>query len=225
MRPAFYVYNHHNKARALIEALIAAGWRQTTPTRAQVVFVDVDVNTMRNIIKQYHRRGKKIFIHPHGAMPYLFNTFPGFEPFQHIAANLVIAPGHAEVMRTFEYPHPLEIIGWHLCPLREFQPRAEVKKILFAPIHPTPAISPESRKINADTFRKLLAFKAQKPDAEITVRFLHQLELNGLWHEPGVRYVQGRPNQSYEDIDAADMVVSRGTFLYLAVARGVPALG
>jgi len=48
------------------------------------------------------------------------------------------------------------------------------------------------------------------------------LDKNGLWEAPGVIYVEGQPDQSYAQIDAADVVVSHQTFAYIAVARGVP---
>ena len=35
-------------------------------------------------------------------------------------------------------------------------------------------------------------------------------------------YIEGQPNQSHAEIDAADVVVGHQTFAYIAVARGVP---
>lgn len=220
----FYFYNRHNKSDTLISALIAHDWHLTSPKQAKVIFTDVDVSTMRNHLIGYHRKGQKIFMVPHGAIPYLFNDYPGFEPFPHIAVNFVIASGHVGVMNILHYPHPLEVIGWYLCPLKQFQSKTSIKNILFAPIHPqgNNELSAENKQINIDTFQRLLKLRACDPEIKITVRYLYGLEANGLHPVEGVEFVQGKPDQAYQQIDEADIVVSRQTFAYLAIARGVP---
>jgi hypothetical protein len=58
----------------------------------------------------------------------------------------------------------------------------------------------------------------------VTVRYLGDLEANGLWRVPGVEFVQGKPDNSVHDIDRHDLVVGKETFAWMAVARGVPTI-
>ncbi|MGH8549703.1 MAG: hypothetical protein ACRERU_14100, partial [Methylococcales bacterium] len=146
-------------------------------------------------------------------------------PYDHITASFVIAEGQAQVMRLYGYPHPLEIGGWSYCHQRPFKP-TQGRRVLFGPIHPNNNgwLSKLDLSINARAF-EILYDLAQAGEMELTVRHLNTLERNGLEERPGVRYTHGLPDLSVADIDAADIVVSTQTFLYLAVARGVPAVG
>jgi hypothetical protein len=219
----FFFYNHQHKADPLIKALESAGWRQLPPARARIIFVDTDYGTMRKTIKKHERMGQKIFIYPHAARVSLFNDTNPNPPMDCIAANFVTAPGHKEVLERLDYPRPVEVIGWYLCPMKPFEPRAEAKKILFAPIHPNAdgSLSDVDKTINASTFRRLLLL-VEAGAISLKVRYLRKLEQNGLWVAEGVEYIEGQPDQSYAEIDAADLVVSHQTFAYIAIARGVP---
>jgi hypothetical protein len=56
------------------------------------------------------------------------------------------------------------------------------------------------------------------------VRHLMGLAENGIpWYE-GVKYVEARPNNTYEDIDEADLIIGVGTYAHLALARGKPTI-
>jgi hypothetical protein len=220
----FYFYNHQNKGLPLVRAMEAAGWRWTSQSsHAQAIFSDSDVPSRSKSLTSFHQRGKKIFLYPHAARPNLFNDFEGYPPFPHTTAHFIPAIGHAEILRLIGLRHTFEVTGWYLCPIRPFQPREQVRKILFAPIHPNSngTLSTADKKINADTMRKLMPL-VESGEIELTIRFLRGLEKNGLWPVDGVNYIEGQPDQSFEQIDAADVVVSHQTFAHIAVARGVP---
>jgi hypothetical protein len=140
-----------------------------------------------------------------------------------ITAQFVPTEGHAEIMRLYGNPYMLHAIGWHLCPVEPFKPRHQLKNILFAPIHPNSNgfLCKLDRELNAETYRRLLEF-SRSNNIKLTVRYLHKLEQNGLGVESGVRDLRGDPDQSFSEIDLADLVVAHHTFAYMAIARGVP---
>ena len=227
MAKSFYFHNHQNKSDRLINALLSHGWKQQPgPNRADVIFTDVDIAAHSKDLEHAHARGKKIMMVPHAAMPNLFGDFPGDEPYKNTAAQFVPASGHVDVMRAWGYTRPLEVMGWHLCETRPFQSRSEIRKVLFAPVHPNAdgSLSHIETDINKRTFEKLLTLSEQG-HIKLTVRHLQSLERNGLWQVPGVKYITGKADQSTTDIDSADIVIARQTMQYLAVALGVPTVG
>ncbi len=123
-------------------------------------------------------------------------------------------------MRRFGYPHELFVTGWAMCEKKEYQSR-ELKKVLFAPIHPNHLgnIAPCDYEANRRAFEILLGLPI-----DLTVRHIGPLDKGGLWYADGVKYIGGNTCVSTHDIDKVDLVVSTQTFLWLSVARGVPAL-
>jgi len=220
----FVAIDHQHKCLKYIDALVRRGWKETrTFNQAEFILIDADVLGRRRFVENAHGQGKKIFIYPHAARPMLM--WDGLhEPYQHITANFVIAEGHAEVLRRYGYPHPLEVAGWTYCYQRPFQSTAGIR-VLFGPNHPNANgwLSDVDRSINRRAYKILLELQ-RAAKIELTVQYLHELEQNGLWTEPGVQYIRSRPNQSVEHIDAADVVVSTQTLAYLAIARGVPTI-
>lgn len=221
---AFYFYNHQNKGLPLVRALESAGWTWTGQSAsAEFILSDIDHPSRRKSLDAFHRQGKRIFVYPHSARPTLFHDFYGYPVYPHVAAGFQSAPGHVEILRRTGVEYPIEVVGWYLSPMRAFQPREKVRKVLFAPIHPTGSghLSAIDRKINADAFKRLLNL-VYSGDIDLTVRFICRLEQNGLWVNDFVKYVQGELDQSYKEIDEADLVVSHQTCAYIAIARGVP---
>jgi hypothetical protein len=94
-----------------------------------------------------------------------------------------------------------------------------VRRVLFAPWHPLDDyIVPDFAAANAAAYEQLLA-----AGVELTVRHIHDLELNGLWHVEGVRYVRGQMDGSVADLETADAVVApESTYAYKALQHGVP---
>lgn len=221
----FFVFNHQGKADAFVYALTTRGWTQTKdPGQACFLLSDCDVKNRYRTLEGYHQRGVKIFLYPHAARPNIFWDFPGtpFAPF--IDAHFVVSGGHARIMRAYGLPYDLQAVGWHLCPMLPFRPRAEVKRIVFAPIHPNSNgfLCRLDRELNVSSFRRLLSFVNDQ--MTLTVRHIGSLQQNGIWKAGGIQYVDGARDLSYQEIDQADLVVSHQTYAYLAVARGVPTL-
>ena len=223
----FYFFSHQQKEKELANALVTAGWRQShTPTNADILFSDGDHPSRHYDFQKYTQRGKSIFGYPHAGRPNLFNDFDSMPISPYITADFIPSNGHAKVQQAFGVERPFESIGWWLCPMHEFQSKQQAYKILFAPIHPNAngSLSHIDKQINSDTFKillKLLEFSK----IELTVRHLQLLERNGLWRENGVRYVLGQADQTYQEIDEADLVVTHQTMQYITVARGVPTVG
>jgi hypothetical protein len=184
----------------------------------------MDLMPRARILRKLAQRGVRIFIYPHAARPNIFWDFPGQVMTDFITAHFVPAEGHAQIMRSFGVPHPIEPVGWHLSETRPFRCRDEVKKILFAPIHPNSNgfLSSIDRDINEAAFRKALSLMLE--NVSLTVRYLRDLKRQGLWKAGGVEYIEGAPDGSTVEIDRADLVISHQTFAFLAVARGVPTL-
>lgn len=223
---SFYVYNHQGKAGAFVEALLSHGWTQTKEqTKANIILSDMDITSRGRTLEELSRMGKKVFLYPHGAIPAIFYDFDGYKPSKAVSAHFVPAPGHLEVMRAYGYPAPLEVIGWHLSPVRKFTPRREIRRILFAPIHPNNNgfLSRIDREINSKSFRAARTIAAGE-GASLTVRYLGDLRINGLWRAGGVAFIQGKPDLSVGEIERSDLVIAHHTFAYMAVALGVPTL-
>ena len=222
---SFFVFNHQGKADAYISALTTRGWTQVKdPGKARFILSDCDVKARFKTLQSYHRRNVKIFLYPHAAIPNIFWDFPDvpFSPF--IDTHFVVSEGHTEIMKAYGVPYPLQATGWHLCPMRPFQARSSVKRIVFAPIHPNSNgfLCSLDRDLNRQTFKRLMSMVSD--DMSLTVRHIRDLKANGLWHAGGVDYVDGFLDLSCREIDQADLVVSHHTYAYMAIARGVPTL-
>jgi len=218
---------HQTKGAAFANALESAGWERTRRiSEAMIILSDTDIPTRAKTLDIYHRKGKKIFLYPHTARASLFHDFEGFtQSFPHTTSEFVVAPGHAEILRAIGIKHPLDAVGWSMCPMREFQPRVQYRKVLFAPIHPNAdnSLCDVDKKINRDVLSLLITL-VRSGDIDLTVRYVRDLDKNGLWTEPGVTYFKGELDLSYEQIDAADIVIAHQTFAYLSIARGVPTI-
>jgi hypothetical protein len=222
----FIYVGHQGKERAYVKALQAAGYKAQTIERihARFALFDLDVNLRCQILDRLHGRGIPVFIYPHSARPMV--QWDGLHPiWPHTKCTFVIAPGHVEVMQRFGYPIPMEIAGWTYCEQKPFKPVREVKRILFGPIHPSASgwVADVDRDLNQRTFKALWDY-AQESGASLIVRHIKALELSGLKHIPGVNYIQGKPDLTIDEIDAADIVIGHQTFAYLALARGKPVL-
>lgn len=213
--------NHQNKANMYVEALESAGYIQTrSHQRARIYLTDTDIGGRAEHLSKYYRR-QKVFVYSHSARPNIFyDLFPEWEK---TTAQFVPAEGHIEFLRGMGCKKPIHVSGWHLCAIREFQPRETFRRVLFAPIHPNrnSFLSDVQKKINRDVFQSLYTL-VRSGDIDLTVRTVMSLELNGLQRARNVTYILGNPDGTYSDIDAADVVVAHDTFAYLAVARGVP---
>ncbi len=213
--------DRHHKSLKLAQALQAAG-HEFVQGPADVLLIDHDAPRpapYREVVEAWAKRGAKVFIYPHGALPLV--SWDGLHPpCPLVSGNFVIAQGHAEVMRRYDYPIPTHVIGWPFCEIAPFRPAPRLRRLLFAPMHPsdTGHLAPGELDLNRRIYEQLLRLPV-----ELTVRHIKTLEQNGLWPVEGVRYVHGLPDNSVADIDAADAVVTCvGTYSSLSIARGRP---
>lgn len=224
---SFVYRGHQGKEQAYIQALRKHGYRPTMQDHKygiKFVLYDMDGSFRQSKLERYHRRNIPIFLYPHAARPQII--WDGiWEVWPFTKCNFVPGPGHKEVMERYGYPLPIEVTGWTYCDILPFKPVKEPKNILFGPIHPAVNgwLCNEDRDANQRTFGKLFKY-CRESGAHLTVRYIRDLERNGLNKISGVTYVQGRANLSFEEIDQVDVVVGHQTFAYLAIARGKPTL-
>lgn len=223
----FYTFDHQGKARAFVDALLAAGWRVTLDAaRAMFVLADLDGAGRMAEVEGAWKNGARVFMYPHAARPPvqwdgLMPVWPG------TSAHFVASAGAIEVMRAYGYPLPLHAVGWQFGELRAFRPVATDRrlKVLYGPIHPNSNgwLSELDIEINRAVYARLLKL-VDAGCIELTVRYVRFLRQCGLQPDGRVKFVAGRPfaDQALRDIDQADVVVGHQTFAYLAVARGVP---
>jgi hypothetical protein len=215
------IQDHGAIAETLGYALKNAGHELSQDGDADLLLIDYDppIRGYAEVIDYFHDRGSKIVLYPHGATANL--VYDGlWEPDGRVAAQLTIGPGEIELMRRLGIDRPTFEIGWFLCPQLPFRPRQQVRRVTFAPTHPSGegAMLPHQRDANRRVFERLLA-----GSWKLTVRHLGTLAHNGIWEVEGVKYVLGNPDLSTAEIDSADCVVAgMGTFPAIAVARGVP---
>jgi len=222
----FTAFNHQHKADKFLEALKENNYKQLDCTNGfggiRFVLTDTDILGRRVRLEKIRAHGvQHFFVYPHAARPDLVNDI--YKEWAFTTAHFVSAPGHVDVMRRFGYSRPLEVVGWSLCPIKKFSPRPEPRKVLFAPIHPRCSV--DDQRVNRAAFQKLEKL-ARADKIELTVRFINSLPGSGLnrIEHPNIIYTNGAMNQSYTQIDEADIVVAHQSFLYLAVARGVPSI-
>ena len=219
MSKTYAFHDHQNKGIGLVRALRELGL-QPSDSQPDLFLVDFDgPEYYRSMINRYHQAGAKVAIYPHGATAQLCLDI--WTVSQGAGAYLAFSEGQAEVLRKFDFPRPVYVTGWHWCEQYPARPIGNVSRILFAPIHPlgNGFLHPKHADANRRAFENLLA---NVPTGNISVRLLGTPEANGIRNVPGVEYHQAWLDNSTADMDKADLVVSYGTFGYLAVARGIP---
>ena len=214
-----YWMNHHqHKGKPIEQALVSQGWVFSQAPDVALF----DTARGKPVERRFRRGGSTLVIYPHTAIASwwydgLMELPNGFD------AMLVIGEGQKQVQKIITPNIRLETIGWGYCPILPFKKPEAVRQILFAPIHPsnTGVLRPEAKDVNARVYTRLLEMK----DVQITMRVIGELENNGIWYSPKVITNYAKPDGSYAEIDAADLVIGEGMFLSLAVARGKPAIG
>lgn len=213
--------DYRSKGLGLRDVLVEAGHTLVAEAPLGALFVDNDVVPPRTtLIEWAYRNHAKAFVYQHSGHP-VFVYDGVWTPHPRTTALLVASPGDKKLQESFGHDRPVVEIGWFYCEQKAFVPR-EVRNVLFAPLHPWSdgvTMIPADRDRNAAAFRAVLGL-----GVPVTVRYLGDLEANGLWRVPGVEFVQGKPDNSVHDIDRHDLVVGKETFAWMAVARGVPTI-
>lgn len=224
----YFIAHHQHKGKPIDKALRQMGWKYQLRD-VDIALFDHAINRTepeagRNIIHKFHKEGATIVIYPHsptGAWWMDGDIFPKEGAVQN---ELVIADGQERVSKIINPDMRVHKIGWSYCPIREFQKPKQLKRILFAPIHGPEKghFREEAVDANKRVYKALLKLTDRY---QIVIRHINSIERTGLWYNPKPVFVLGKPDGSYKDIDAADLVIAEGTFMYLAVARGKPTIG
>lgn len=227
--PKVYRASHHqHKEDAYQKALFEHGWRESRYRYSNFVrFGLFDADWRPRDIEELN--GKPYFLYPHAARPMV--QYDGcVTPRTDCRAMFVSAPAGVHLMQVIGYPCEVVEVGWSLCPIRDFAPKAKAERILFAPIHPNGNgyLHQVDKDLNRETYRRLVEY-AERHDSTVTVRFCRNIRDNGLGEamaeaHPRVIWKQAYPDGSTDDILSADLIVGHQTFAYMAVALGVPTI-
>jgi hypothetical protein len=214
----YWILHHQHKGKPIEEALRSQKWVYSqTP---DIALFDTARNS--RIADMFRKKKSTLVLYPHTAIAAWW--YDGLmELSDNYAAMLVIGEGQKQVQQIITPNKQVEVIGWSYCQILPFKKPKAVKRILFAPIHPSGggALRPEARDVNARVYKRLLSL----PNVQIVLRVIGKLEDNGLWYSPKTIVKAGKPDGSYAEIDIADLVIAEGMYLSLAVARGKPAIG
>lgn len=224
----FYITKTGNKEFAFHEALHSAKWTEVTSwKRADLCLFDSDVPEMRqHRIDEALKNGSKVVLYPHAAHPPYWYDCRGFPPHPGVHLLLYSAPAHDYFLRTVGDTRPRQEIGWSYCEFEKFRPKQKLETILFAPKHAnaTGFLAAIDQNNNRSAFYALLNF-CRKWKVKLFVRYLGNLSDCNVPKEEDVHYFKGAADLSTLQLDQADLVVAKETFLYLAAARSKPALG
>lgn len=219
----FLMYSRQDKGEQYQKALLHAGYEKASSWR----FADFILghHDQRADLRYIFQAGKKFFVHPHSARSFVLWDGP-LPANRRVSCNFVQAEGQKEVMRRYRYPVPVEVSGWTYCPILPFRKSTEVKRVLFAPIHPNGMTDRFGRRLPIpDWNQNIHAYQAlQKLPVELTVRIFGTPHDNGLPNDPRIHYQESdlTLNGSLEAMKGYDVIVGHQTFAYLAIASGYP---
>lgn len=227
----YYLASHQHKGIPYKKALNAEGWVRTgDPKVAQVALFDHITNRthmgkFRHVVQEYADAGAAIVNYPHAAiLPWWYDGLMEVPP--ELALLLVISEEYKRLTETFLPDVPIVSTGFPYCQILPFKSSSRmVKHILFAPIHPSRLghLRMECYIANQNVYKELK--RVQKAtQCRVTVRYLYDLQEQGLRNYRNFDYIQATPDGGTREIDKADVVISEGTMLHIAVARGKAAI-
>lgn len=216
------VADHQNKSKAYREALSASGWFMTERFHAQGLrFLLTDADWRLTVMEAARSRGIPVFLYPHAARPMV--QYDGCVEPQPVAAMFTQAEGGKAIMQKIGYPFPVEVSGWAYSEVLSFTGRDEIRRVLFAPIHPN--ANGYLNEVDKDINRRAYAVAREwcrDHKAELSVRFIRSPEACGLTADDGAEWHAGKTNNSTADMRSADLIISHQTFAWIAVALGIP---
>src|SRR5690606_5552306 len=162
-----------------------------------------------------------VILYPHSPLPLWW--YDGLVPLRdYIKCAFVIGEGQKIAMQKIEPRLRVETSGWGWSELVPFKKPERIRKVLFAPAHPTQGLlRPEAKEANRAIFEELKNHK----HLEVTVRYMGDLEAQGLEYDYRFKMVEGRASGRSVELERSDLVIAEGTMMYLAVARGKPTIG
>jgi hypothetical protein len=221
----FHVTPYQHKSEPYRAALLEAGHEEDN-VNPDIILVDRDwfiANDKEPRDEVLRYPNAVVTVYPHSALPPWW--YDGLVKLQdYVKCVFVIGEGQKRAMQIIA-PHAwVETTGWAWSELVPFQPPAQVKKILFAPIHPAGGrLRHEAIDANAAITKDLA--RLAESGYDVTIRYMGSRFRQGVRRCEKIRFIQGVADGSTKDIDEAELVIAEGTMLYLAVARGKPSIG
>lgn len=225
----YFVYNFQHKGRPYAMALKSQG-HLPNMRDPDIALFDRDWHIhndgqARAEVRSYIEKGTVIALYPHSSLPpWWYDGMVKIHP--KVACVFVIGEGQKDAMRFIEPDVKVEVSGWAWCSQKPFQNVKKIDRILFAPIHPSGGVlREEAYEANKAIFSELKTLMQEKKVQQVIIRYIGDLQIQGLEQENIFNWVHGRPDGSTRELDISDLVIAEGTFLSLAVARGKPAIG
>jgi hypothetical protein len=224
------IHDWQGKSYRFSDILVKHGHNVLPPdaNALDCLLIDFDAHPRHEkLIEKCVAGGGKALLYQHGAMPMI--SWDGlWEPSNRISAFITQSLGSKAVMQMYGYPHPIHAVGWYYGEQRAWSSASKLSGVLFAPWHPhgNGYLRPERAEANRRALDILLTAKRYER-FDLTVRHIGTLKQNGLDGYSRYKSIDWQPSNkavqsSIEAIDNADLVVSLGTFAYLAVSRGIP---
>ena len=215
----YFAHRYRDSFAMLDAALQDAGFISVADVaEADVLFLDHE-----NRLKKMP--DKPLFIYPH--TPYAYWLWDGIVTPQPAACNFVVADGAKAGMERYGYPYRVEVIGFNRCAVLPFQPTTG-KDVLFAPAHPFgnkrfPRPNDHLTHINAMQFIS----EHRNCFGRVVVRYASDLSAYHFeaFTGAGIEFVAAEElsvRSSLQAMEPFDLVISQGTFGYLALASGKP---
>ncbi len=208
----FALRDHRGQGKPFVDAMVAAG--HMVFREPEVTFIDYDLP--HPAYREWVEAAKRLVIYPHGASFAMGHDLAG-DPI-HTDLTLVLGEGQKALLEAFDYPNPVEAIGWPWGGRGHVRAPRRLRRVLFAPLHPLGSgyLREDLAELNREAYELLL-----DEGVELTVRHLGPLSQSGLKHRPGVRYIEGQPG-TLEGIEDADVVVASQTFAARSLVAGWP---
>ncbi len=210
----FALRDHRGQGKPFMDAMHdALHIRDPDP---DVVLIDYDLPHPAYQDWVDRARDKTLVIYPHGASFFMGHDLAG-DPIP-TDLTLVLGEGQKALLEAYDYPNPVEAIGWPWGGRGHTRGPRTLRRVLFAPLHPLGSgyLREDLAELNREAYELLL-----DEGVQLTVRHLGPLSQSGLKHRAGVRYIEGQPG-TLDGIEDADVVVASQTFAAKALVAGWP---
>ena len=225
----YYISHHQHKGKPYRNALSKGGWKRAMEGVDLALFDHLTSphysGKFRSVVQDYYNAGAAVVCYPHAAtVPWWFDGL--MELPLETDCLLVIAEGQKTIaQKYFLHSTRIEVTGFPYCVQKNFVKPNKIEHILFAPIHPAGGkLRIEAVQANNSVYKELKRIQRDH-GVEVTVRYVGDMDLQGIKPYPDFNLVEATPDGRTDEIDAADVVIGEGTFLWLAVARGKPTVG
>ena len=183
MNKTFLLFNHQNKGVPYRDSLLKNGWRMTSKD-PDLVLVDrewtiINDGSPRKIIRRF-LGGSGLVVYPHSVLPpWWYDGLVKIHPA--VRAVIVVGQGQADALRKIDPGINSVVSGWPYCVQKLFKRPKTVKRVLFAPIHPSgKMLRPEARDANESIMKDLVRLLSSKIIDQVIVRYIGDRETQGI---------------------------------------------